>query len=51
MFEHRVARGLRDKQPRGEETGPPYRGGKRGQASHLQGRTSTIRSYFYLVAQ
>ncbi|GCE21664.1 hypothetical protein [Dictyobacter kobayashii] len=29
MFGHRVARGLRDKQPRGEETGPPYRGGNR----------------------
>ncbi|GCE21813.1 hypothetical protein KDK_56130 [Dictyobacter kobayashii] len=28
-FGHRVERGLRDKQPRDEETGPPYRGGNR----------------------
>ncbi|WP_161977651.1 hypothetical protein [Dictyobacter kobayashii] len=29
MFEHRVGRGVRDKQRRGEDTGPPYRGGNR----------------------
>ncbi|GCE20688.1 hypothetical protein KDK_44880 [Dictyobacter kobayashii] len=35
VFGYRVDRGVRDKQPAGEDTGPPYRGGNRGQAPNL----------------